>query len=125
MNQYQKLAEMYRSHPLSASLRSIRHRPYSRSFLYGCSVLISMYLLYSFVPFLLGPFSGDLSETYVPTDKIPPEIWQERAKRVKFAFLHGYHGYERYAQPHDEICPLSNNYRDKCVSYTLCNIRMD
>ncbi|KAI6024434.1 glycoside hydrolase family 47 protein [Pisolithus marmoratus] len=37
-----------------------------------------------------------------------PEIWAERAVQVKNAFLHAYHGYERYAFPHDELTPLSN-----------------
>lgn len=41
-----------------------------------------------------------------PTE--PPEIWAERAVQVKNAFLHAYHGYERYAFPHDELTPLSN-----------------
>ncbi|KAE9399903.1 glycoside hydrolase family 47 protein [Gymnopus androsaceus JB14] len=103
---------MYRSHPLAASLRSIRHRPYSRCLLYGCLVLFSVYLLYNFTPSLFDPYSSDLAEVYVPADNTPAEIWAERAKSVKLAFLHGYHGYERYAQPHDEIYPMSNNYRD-------------
>lgn len=41
-----------------------------------------------------------------PTE--PPEIWAERAAQVKNAFLDAYHGYERYAFPHDELAPLSN-----------------
>lgn len=116
MNHYQKITEMYRSHPLAASLRSIRHRPYSRSLLYGCLVVFSVYLLYNFTPSLFDPYSSDLAEVYVPADNTPAEIWAERAKSVKLAFLHGYHGYERYAQPHDEVYPMSNNYRDKYVS---------
>ncbi|KIK61619.1 glycoside hydrolase family 47 protein [Collybiopsis luxurians FD-317 M1] len=75
-----------------------------------------MYLLYNwmhpYAAYQLDPFAGDLSEDYVPADKIPAHVWEDRAKTVKMAFLHSYHGYERYAQPHDEILPLSNGYRD-------------
>ncbi|KAH7930222.1 glycoside hydrolase family 47 protein [Leucogyrophana mollusca] len=41
----------------------------------------------------------------------PPEtskVWSDRALQVKNAFLHAYHGYERYAFPHDELKPLTN-----------------
>ncbi|GAW05975.1 glycoside hydrolase family 47 protein [Lentinula edodes] len=58
------------------------------------------------------PFSGDLAESYLPADETPADVWRGRAKSVKLAFLHGYHGYERYAQPHDEIRPLSNDFID-------------
>ncbi|KAF5377767.1 hypothetical protein D9757_008115 [Collybiopsis confluens] len=94
MNRYQKLAEIA---------------------LYSCLVLFSIYMLYNFMPYsanFLDPFSGDLAEDYTPSNAIPASVWLERAKSVKLAFLHGYHGYERYAQPHDELLPLSNGYRD-------------
>lgn len=42
-----------------------------------------------------------------------PEIWADRAARVKKAFIHAYHGYERHAFPHDELCPVSNTSIDK------------
>ncbi|KAL4066003.1 glycoside hydrolase family 47 protein [Scleroderma yunnanense] len=45
----------------------------------------------------------------------PPEpsaVWTERAARVKEAFLHAYHGYERYAFSHDELRPISNTSSD-------------
>lgn len=133
MNHYQKVAEMYRSHPLSASLRSIRHRPYFRSVLYGCLLIASVYVLYSFVNptypvstyssfSRADPFSGDLAESYLPVDETPADVWRGRAKSVKLAFLHGYHGYERYAQPHDEIRPLSNDFIDKCAFAFFTNV---
>ncbi|KAJ3720975.1 glycoside hydrolase family 47 protein [Lentinula raphanica] len=123
MNHYQKIAEMYRSHPLSASLRSLRHRPYFRSVLYVCLLLSSTYVLYKLVnpnysiPIYSSsswtdPYSGDLAENYLPTDDTPADVWLGRAKKVKLAFLHAYHGYERYAQPYDELRPLSNDFRN-------------
>ncbi|KAG6333529.1 hypothetical protein ID866_5565 [Astraeus odoratus] len=44
--------------------------------------------------------------------QVTPETWAERAGRVKGAFLHAYHGYERYAFPHDELNPVSNSTSD-------------
>ncbi|KAF8840808.1 glycoside hydrolase family 47 protein [Paxillus ammoniavirescens] len=41
-----------------------------------------------------------------------PEIWADRAAQVKNAFLHAYHGYERFAFPHDELRPISNTSID-------------
>ncbi|EGO22334.1 glycoside hydrolase family 47 protein [Serpula lacrymans var. lacrymans S7.9] len=43
---------------------------------------------------------------YYPPE--PPEIWAERAVQVKKAFLHAYHGYERYAAPWDELKPVTH-----------------
>ncbi|KAG6864850.1 hypothetical protein C0991_006791 [Blastosporella zonata] len=42
----------------------------------------------------------------------PPPAWEESAAQVQRAFLHAYHGYERYAAPHDELLPLTNNPSD-------------
>jgi len=36
------------------------------------------------------------------------EKWAERAESVKAAFMHAYHGYEKYAAPWDELRPVSN-----------------
>ncbi|KAH7922317.1 glycoside hydrolase family 47 protein [Leucogyrophana mollusca] len=41
-----------------------------------------------------------------------PEVWSDRALQVKNAFLHAYHGYERYAFPRDELRPLTNESID-------------
>lgn len=38
---------------------------------------------------------------------VPAYVWEERAGKVKAAFLHAYHGYEKYAAPRDELLPLS------------------
>ncbi|KNZ74573.1 Mannosyl-oligosaccharide alpha-1,2-mannosidase isoform B [Termitomyces sp. J132] len=42
----------------------------------------------------------------------PPQAWEETAAQVRRAFMHAYHGYERYAAPHDQLLPLSNNHSD-------------
>ncbi|KAI0046482.1 glycoside hydrolase family 47 protein [Auriscalpium vulgare] len=35
-------------------------------------------------------------------------LWTHAAQAVRDAFLHAYHGYEKYAAPHDELLPLTN-----------------
>lgn len=49
----------------------------------------------------------------------PHTIWQERAEKVKGAFLHAYDGYLKYAASHDELLPLSNAAVDKYVALCL------
>ena len=39
--------------------------------------------------------------------------WDERAKQVKEAFQHAYHGYELYAMPADELLPVTNKAVNK------------
>lgn len=84
---------------------SIRHLA---SVLAGSLVLWTLYHNY------LGA-----SETLFPREYVvfwppeSPEIWADRAAQVKNAFAHAYHGYERYAFPHDELRPLSNRSIDK------------
>jgi mannosyl-oligosaccharide alpha-1,2-mannosidase len=65
-----------------------------------------------------------IAATKEPTDYLPdylkpkvhqrPSIWPRRADSVKAAFVHAYHGYEKYAAPHDELRPItkvgSNHY---------------
>ncbi|KAF8449223.1 glycoside hydrolase family 47 protein [Boletus edulis BED1] len=55
-------------------------------------------------------FSPQEHVSFWPPDS--PEIWADRAAQVKNAFLHAYHGYERYAFPHDELRPISNTSID-------------
>ncbi|KAF9561220.1 glycoside hydrolase family 47 protein [Agrocybe pediades] len=38
--------------------------------------------------------------------------WGEKAQKVKEAFLHAYHGYEKYAAPGDELKPLADSRID-------------
>lgn len=59
------------------------------------------------------------SETLVPQEYVfywppeTPEVWADRAAKVKGAFLHAYQGYERHAFPHDELQPISNESVDR------------
>ncbi|KAG6833227.1 hypothetical protein H0H87_009848 [Tephrocybe sp. NHM501043] len=58
-------------------------------------------------------YSGTLtSDGYGKKVIQPPESWEEGAAQVRRAFLHAYHGYERYAAPHDELLPLTNKHSD-------------
>ncbi|SJL03943.1 uncharacterized protein ARMOST_07300 [Armillaria ostoyae] len=103
------IQDMYWNHPLSSSIRSLRHKPYARNFLYGGVALTILYALYNSVQ-RHDSLSYDFpEEVTVPT---PPQVWDERARQVKRAFLHAYHGYERYAAPHDELKPISAGYKD-------------
>ena len=40
-------------------------------------------------------------------EEAPVHVWETRAEDVKDAFLHAYHGYEKYAAPFDELLPVS------------------
>ncbi|KAH7907888.1 glycoside hydrolase family 47 protein [Hygrophoropsis aurantiaca] len=51
-------------------------------------------------------------EEFIEHPAETPEIWAARAQLVKEAFLHAYHGYERYAFPRDELLPVSNESID-------------
>lgn len=44
---------------------------------------------------------------------VTPEVWTDRSFQVRDAFLHAYHGYERFAFPNDELRPLSNTSINK------------
>ncbi|KAF8889328.1 glycoside hydrolase [Infundibulicybe gibba] len=54
------------------------------------------------------------------TIPFPPEDtaedWRSHSNRVKNAFLHAYHAYERYAAPSDELLPISRGAKDKCLN---------
>ncbi|THU91531.1 glycoside hydrolase family 47 protein [Dendrothele bispora CBS 962.96] len=104
---------MYRNHPLAAHIRQLRHKPYFRPSLYGCIVLLSVYVLYHTThPQSSSSIDFPTSNVYQPPVEVSEEVWVERANHVKLAFLHAYHGYERYALPHDELKPLSGRYQD-------------
>jgi len=113
---HQQLVDMLYNNPLAAYVRQLRHKPYFRPGLYGCLVLFSVYLLYhSTYTYPQSSASLDVTEVYEPPVEVSEEVWTERANQVKLAFLHAYHGYERYALPHDELKPISSGYQDKCV----------
>jgi mannosyl-oligosaccharide alpha-1,2-mannosidase len=75
------------------------------------TIFILLAVYYVILP--RDPFSFRIlgfSITAGPTTKAE---WAERADIVKKSFLHAYHGYEKYALPHDELTPLTNNSSDK------------
>jgi hypothetical protein len=70
---------------------------------------LSLWILYYSLPSRIAiinpiPFS--------PLAIIPPEVWAERAEKVKDAFLHAWAGYESLAVPHYELLPVSNRTFD-------------
>ncbi|KAG6869223.1 hypothetical protein C0993_009086 [Termitomyces sp. T159_Od127] len=99
------VGEMYSKH-----FGAIRHRPLFRNTLYGFLVLLCIYLLNRARPSDAGSIPSSESDKLVIR---PPQAWEETAAQVRRAFLHAYHGYERYAAPHDQLLPLSNNYSDE------------
>ncbi|KAK0467187.1 glycoside hydrolase family 47 protein [Desarmillaria tabescens] len=103
------IQDMYWNHPLSSAIRSLRYKPYVRNILYGGVALTILYALYNSVQRHESLSYDFPEEVTVPT---PPQVWDERARQVKRAFLHAYHGYERYAAPHDELKPVSTGYKD-------------
>ncbi|KAF5383589.1 hypothetical protein D9615_003579 [Tricholomella constricta] len=103
--------EMYRRHIGAHAWHSLRHRPLARNLFYGVFILVCIYLLHrTTFPRAALPLTGDGFGKPVVR---PPQAWEESAAQVRRAFLHAYHGYERYAAPHDELRPLSNNYSNK------------
>ncbi|KAG6909347.1 hypothetical protein DXG01_000947 [Tephrocybe rancida] len=96
-------SEMYHRH-LSTI---VRHR---RNLLYGAVLLLCIYLLNRT---LSVRDSGMMTSDGVGKAVIrPPQAWEESAAQVRRAFLHAYHGYERYAAPHDELLPIRNHHSD-------------
>jgi hypothetical protein len=98
------LSDLYRSHPVAQLWNAFRHRRISYRLLgFLAAVSLTVYTIYS----------SNITLTFVSPEESSsslsdPEVWAERASKVKNAFLHAYHGYERYAAPHDELKPVSN-----------------
>ncbi|KAL0565646.1 hypothetical protein V5O48_016374 [Marasmius crinis-equi] len=108
------IVEMYNSHPITLSLRSLRHRPYFRNAL--CAIIAISFLLLVFLwnnlrarEWMPLP-SEEMNEPEIWD--VSPAVWEERAEKVKEAFSYAYHGYERLAMPHDELRPVSGGYVD-------------
>ncbi|TFK51900.1 glycoside hydrolase family 47 protein [Heliocybe sulcata] len=71
---------------------------------FAAGSLMVLYMLYSIT---LGPTDVLSIPREVFKSSTPPAVWEMRAEEVKQAFLHAYHGYEKYAAPHDELLPMS------------------
>lgn len=84
----------------------LRHRPY-RIIYYALAILVL---------FLLFRNNGDHLNHLSFTKKLymtRQTVWDQRAEQVKRAFAHAYHGYEKYAAPHDELSPLTYGFSDQ------------
>jgi mannosyl-oligosaccharide alpha-1,2-mannosidase len=92
----------------SSSLRrrgiSIRHI----AFAFALSIVL-LTLYFNYFRRTGYSFSADVIQ-YAPET---PEVWTDRSVQVRDAFLHAYHGYERFAFPNDELRPLSNTSINK------------
>ncbi|KAK7056258.1 hypothetical protein VNI00_002811 [Paramarasmius palmivorus] len=110
MSKLDHIIEMYRSHPISLSIRSLRHRPYFRHGVYAFVGFVALVFLWSLYPRRDSLILPPEVETDIP--EVSPEVWEERAQRVKQAYIHAYSGYERLASPHDELRPVSGGYVD-------------
>ncbi|CAK5267461.1 unnamed protein product [Mycena citricolor] len=80
--------------------RAMRHRPYI-----CVAILVALVFLVSHVRPSLNFFLHTLGTG-------EQQVWDERALQVKAAFLHAYHGYELFAEGHDELAPLSSGHKD-------------
>ncbi|KAF9026548.1 glycoside hydrolase family 47 protein [Hymenopellis radicata] len=89
---------VYRQSPL----RVLKNRPQLRNIICAAVVILFIWFCYHGSP---------PPEARLDVD-VPSHVWAERAELVKNAFRHGYHAYEKYAAPHDEILPLSAGYKD-------------
>ncbi|KAF8623208.1 hypothetical protein AX15_006446 [Amanita polypyramis BW_CC] len=82
-------------------------RLYLRYVLYGTLLTFSVLILYH--------NSGTTRHSIISTvpyrelEDAPAGVWETRAAEVRDAFLHAYHGYEKYAAPFDELRPVSNS----------------
>jgi hypothetical protein len=48
-----------------------------------------------------------------------PQTWAGKAQRVKQAYIHAYEGYQAYAAGKDELLPMTNKSKNKCVCSSL------
>jgi hypothetical protein len=92
---------MHLKHSARRTWYAICHRPW----LYGALVVM---VLFAFRRIL---FSEPSDESF----DLPSRVWEESAAEVRRAFIHAYHGYERYAAPNDELRPLSKGQSNKCA----------
>ena len=115
---------VFTSARLFSVLRLKPFRALSRSwFLIALGAVTSLWLIiaqFGSFPFRSGP-------PFPPPSRPPPgfrpppfdgsqvgsEEWAARADKVKEAFLHAYHGYEKFASPSDELLPISNGSINK------------
>jgi len=81
-------------------------KPVIRIFCYVTTICLVLYGLF-FIAATKEPASY-LPDYLKPKVYQRPSIWQAKADSVKTAFIHAYHGYEKYAAPQDELRPTTN-----------------
>lgn len=64
----------------------------------------------------------DIGVAPPPTMNTNGGLWEERADRVRQAFLHAYRAYEKCATGWDELLPITCRGVDKCVSFLLSSV---
>ena len=97
--------------PGGFSLR--RPRLSSRYGIFGIISFIFLITLFHLHPIAPIYFNNEpLSIWPTPNSPLPTHSedvqvdWPQRAEEVKQAFLHAYHGWEKYAAPQDDLLPL-------------------
>lgn len=84
--------------------------------LYICIVIVALYLFWSLfdLPGLSFEFRGPPLFDFGPWGRSSgdPLVWDERARRVRAAFVSAYKAYEESAYPHDELLPKTNSSKD-------------
>ena len=104
---------------ISSLWNNITSRRYSiRQLAFVALASIVLLLFFALTPSSDDPFKAipwSPRNFSYPSSKIPPKVWEQRAERVKQAFIHAYSGYEQHASSHDELRPLSNSTSDTWV----------
>lgn len=96
---------------VSSVEKLLRVRPQPRHLLYAGVSLFAAWALFSIWAVTDADSSYHHTGTWKPaTDNA---TWPGRADAVKAAFVHAYHGWERWAAPADELLPLSEESKDK------------
>ena len=94
----------------------LRHKPKLLNTVYGGLAVVSALVL---LRIAATTFSSSTSSSFDfpgADPHVTSNEWTSRAERVKQAFLHSYHGYEKYALPQDELRPVTNEGMDGFVS---------
>ncbi len=88
-------------------------KPVLRNVVYAVAICLTLYILF-FTTASRETFSH-IPEYLKPRPNQQTKNWPEKSERVKAAFLHAYHSYERYAAPYDELRPKTRVGSNQCV----------
>ncbi|KAF9529051.1 glycoside hydrolase family 47 protein [Crepidotus variabilis] len=90
----------------------IRSKPWRRGFFFLLALLTFGFLSTNTFPHISAPrFS--LGRYKCMTFGWVGSASRCRAEKVKEAFVHAYHGYEKYAMPNDELRPVTNGFSNE------------